>query len=44
MKSAFITAFKSFISQVKANHLEYCKNVVAKSEKKQQPKTKKELN
>ena len=38
MKSAFVTAFKSFISQIKANHLEYCKNVVAKSEKKQQPK------
>ena len=38
MKSAFVTAFKSFISQVKANHLEYCKNVVAKSEKNQQPK------
>ena len=38
MKSAFITAVKSFISQIKANHLEYCKNVVAQSEKKQQPK------
>lgn len=36
MKSAFVTAFKSFISQIKANHLEYCKNVVAKSEEKQQ--------
>lgn len=38
MKSAFMTAFKSFISQIKANHLEYCKNVVAKSEKKPEPK------
>ena len=38
MKSAIVVAFKSFISQVKGNHLEYCKNVVAKSEKKQQPK------
>ena len=38
MKSAIVVSFKSFISQVKANHLEYCKNVVAKSEKKQQLK------
>ena len=38
MKSAFVTAFKSFISQIKANHLEYCKSVFAQSEKKQQHK------
>jgi hypothetical protein len=38
MKSAFLTAIKAFVSQVKANHLDYCKSVVAKDEKKQQKK------
>lgn len=40
MKSALLTAVKAFVSQVKSNHLEYCKSVVSKNEKKQQNKDK----
>ena len=39
MKSAFITAVKAFVRQVKANHLEYCQKVVDKANlPKEQPK------
>jgi hypothetical protein len=33
MKSAFMSAVNAFVKQVKQNHLDYCKSVVAKAEK-----------
>ena len=38
MKLAIVAAFKAFVAQVKSNHLDYCKKVVAKSELQQNKK------